>query len=89
MKQLLIILFAVFQLSCATTTLYRNGEKIAVFQGDMTGVEYTMTADGDVSWKTTTTTHSAATLAQGKAASDKIAAAGAAIAISGIPGLFK
>lgn len=89
MKTLLVGIIAFLTLSCATTTLYHNGQKIASFQGDMKDVEYTTSAKGGMTLKATSIDHSAATLAQGKAASKKISAAGAAIAISGLPSLLK
>ena len=89
MKKILILALVILSTSCATTRLYRDGKIIADFQGDMTGVEYTMTAAGDVSWKTISTNHSTATLAQGQAAASKINAGGAAIAASGLTLLLK
>lgn len=83
MKSLLIA--AALLPSCAQTVLYRDGEKIAAFQGDMAGVEYAMAADGSVRWKAAKVNHSAATLAQGQASAGRIQAAGAA----GIAILFK
>ena len=89
MKKLFILFATILMTSCATTRLYKDGKKIADFQGDMTGVEYMMTSDGDVYWKTTTTNHSTATLAQGEAAKSKIQAGGAALAASGLTLLLK
>lgn len=74
---------------CARTTLYRNGEKIAVFQGDMRNTSYVMSAGGDVRWTADSVDHSKATLAQGTAAAGKLQSAGAAIAASGITMLLK
>jgi hypothetical protein len=82
MKTLLVGIFAILLMNCATTTLYHNGQKIASFQGDMKDVDYTTSAKGGMTLKASSIDHSAATLAQGKSASDKISAAGAAIAIS-------
>lgn len=91
MKTLITItaIISLFFSSCASTTLYKDGKKIANFQGDMTGVEYHMSQNGDVTWKSTTTNHSTATLAQGAAATSKIQAGGAAIGAAGITALIK
>lgn len=79
----IMLLFAIIALSsCAQTTLYRNGQKIAAFQGDMTGVEY---SDGDVRWKASTVDHSSAT----KASASRIQSAGIAVAASGLTTILK
>ena len=76
-----ILLLSILALTgCASTTLYnQHGQRIAAFQGDMNGAEYTMAADGSVRWKSATVDHSAATIAQGKAVSGGIAAGGSAM----------
>jgi hypothetical protein len=89
MKKITSLLFIALLLSnCATTKLYHNGQIVASFQGDMKAVEFSSSKDG-MTLKAASIDHSAATLAQGKAASEKITAIGAGLAISGIPGLFK
>ncbi len=75
--------------SCAHTDLYdSNGKRIARFEGDMTGVSYHRSADGSVDLSGNIS-HSAATLAQGQAASGKLAATGTALAASGILTLLR
>jgi len=71
MKSLLVILCG-FAASCAQTTFFRNGQKIAMFQGDMKDTDFYYSAAGDVIWKSSTVDHSSATIAQGKAAEGKI-----------------
>lgn len=78
------LVIAIVMTSCAQTTLYRDGRKIAVFQGDMTAVSFRLTAAGDLTWQAARVDHSTATEAQGQAATAKIGAAGAALAASGI-----
>lgn len=75
--------------SCAHTTFYREGKPIARFEGDMTNVVFRQHPDGTVEWSSDTVSHSAATAAQGKAGSDKIAAIGTAAASAGIVTLLK
>ena len=67
---------------CAHTTLYRDGRKLAVLQGDMTGVRFQLSAAGDLAWQADKVDHSTATKAQGEAAAGKINAA--ALAVSGV-----
>ena len=76
-RQLPALVAALVLSSCAQTTLYSNGEKIACFQGDMTKVHY---ENKDIRWDADTVNHSTATLAQGEAAKGKITAAGVAAA---------
>lgn len=84
-----IIVMLVFSTGCASTVLYRDGKRIARFDGDMTGVRYVHNKDGSCELTGETIDHSSATLAQGQAASQKIAAAGAAVAVSGLTYLIK
>lgn len=72
--------------SCAQTVLYRDGQPLARFQGDMTGLDY---EDGSTRLRANTIDHSSATKAQGEAATGKIQAAGAAVAAAGITTLFQ
>lgn len=74
--------------ACASTTFYRDGKRIARFQGDMANMHFHMSPNGAIDWSGDID-HSTATLAQGKAASDKIAAIGGAVAVSGIMALFR
>ena len=73
------ILGIIFFSSCATTTLYRNGEVIARFQSDGP-LEY---RDGTTSL-VSTFDHSSPTRAGGTAVSKGIATGGVAVATSGI-----
>ena len=80
MKIVLILICSLF-LSCAHTTFYSpEGKKVAVFQGDMTNVEFSMTRQGDIIWLVSKVDHSTATKAQGEAASAKLTATGSALA---------
>ncbi len=83
------LIIAVALSGCASTVLYRDGKRIARFDGDMTGVRYAHRADGSCELTGETIDHSSATLAQGQAASNKIAAAGVAVAASGLTYLLK
>jgi len=84
-----LALLALLFTGCASTTFYRDGQRIARLQGDMRGMTLRISADGSIEWIAADVSHSAATLAQGKAASDKIGAVGAAIGAAGIMALFK
>ena len=86
---LLLLVIVVSFTGCASTVLYRDGKRIARFDGDMTGVRYVHRADGSCELTGETIDHSSATLAQGQAASQKIAAAGVAVAASGLTYLMK
>lgn len=70
--------------SCAQTVLYnREGGRVAVFQGNMTGSEFTMSADGSVSWRVANVNHADATRAQGEAAANKVNAIGTGLVTVG------
>ncbi len=83
-----LLLLSLFFTSCAHTTFYHDGKPIAEFQGDMVNTEFYMSEKGDYWWKSETVDHSSATLAQGQAASNKIAAAGTALGAAGATALF-
>jgi hypothetical protein len=89
MLRALLIACSLGVASCAHTTLYRDGRKVAVFQGDMQESEFVIAADGAIYWKARNVEYSTATLAQGKAAADKFAAAGLALAASEVLAIFK
>jgi hypothetical protein len=89
MKPGVILLLALLCSSCAATRFYHEGVPIAEFQGDMTGMEFSMMPDGSVRWKSATVDHSSATLAQGEAAASRLNAAGSAVAGSGLTLLLK
>lgn len=75
---------------CAGSNFYNDrGEKIASFEGDMKNMKFRRLKDGTLEWSADEVSHSTATLAQGKAASDKLSSAGAAVAVSGITTLLK
>lgn len=81
-----VFIFAVT--GCAHTTIYSdNGKKLAEFQGDMENVKFRRLKNGTTEWSADKVSHSDATLAQGKAASDKLAAGG--LAASGLLNLLK
>lgn len=83
---LLILTFC----GCAHTTFYDHGQKIARFEGDMKGNEFKYrSATATIAWRSSDVDHSAATLAQGKAASDKIQSIGAAAAAAGAATFIK
>jgi hypothetical protein len=72
------IILSLFLLpSCASSTLYDGaGHRLAHFEGDMNGVNYSRAADGSVQMSGTIY-HSPATIAQGKAiAGGTVAATG-------------
>ena len=72
---------AAFSLACcAHTSFYRDGQCVARFEGDMTNVKASMAKDGSFVWEALSVNHSAATLAQGTSASNKISAVGVATA---------
>lgn len=73
-KKLLIACLIACLSSCATTTFYHDGKRIASFQGDMTNVEYKLTKDGALSWRAMTVDHSAGTIALGKTTAGTITA---------------
>lgn len=84
----ILITISLLLTACAHTDFYRDGKRVARFQGDMTGMTFRLYSDGSIAWAGNIN-HSAPTLAQGKAASDKINALGAAGAGAVIMSLFK
>lgn len=92
LRRLLLLLAAIAAMtllgSCAQTILYRDGQKIAAFQGDMTNLEYVMSADGSVRWKSATVDHSTPTKAQKEGAANIVTQAGIAVAASGLTTLL-
>lgn len=85
MKHTTIAALIAASVGCAHTTFYQAGQPTATFQGDMTGMRYTRTATGDVTWESAKVNHSAATTAQGLATTQAITATGAATAASILP----
>jgi hypothetical protein len=79
----ILILFVVILSSCASTTLYRDGKRVARFEGDMTEVKFTI-QNGTITFAAETVDHSSATIAGGKVGAGNIAAGGIAIATSGL-----
>lgn len=84
-----IALLVLLLTGCAGSTFYDRGERVAHFEGDMKGMKFRRHTDGTLEWSATEVSHSAATLAQGKAASDKISSTGAAVAVSGLTAILK
>ncbi len=85
MKPTLILAIGIGLLpSCAGTKFYHEGRKVAQFEGDMTDFSYTRNADGSATWSGRSVSHSAATLAQGKATEGKLNA----LATAGVATLF-
>ena len=71
-------LIASFFTSCATTTFYVDGKPVARFQGDMTGMKYSRSAKGAITWEGDVA-HSPATAAGGEAANARLTGAGLGI----------
>lgn len=85
-----IILFLAIPLcSCvARTEFYRDGKKIAMFQGDMENAH--LTIDGDkVRWSASKVDHSTATKAQGEAERGRIEALNTASAAAALSSILK
>lgn len=86
MKPSILALLACFVFgACAQTTFYRNGQRVAHFQGDMRGMTFRSSSDGTIEWIATAVSHSTATRAGGSV----VGTAGTAVAASGILGLVK
>lgn len=67
--------------ACAQTEFFdRSGNRIARFQGDMTNLEFTYSADGSITWRAATVSHSSATAAAYTGATGMIGAAAAGAA---------
>lgn len=82
MKYLILLLVFMFT-SCAQTTFYKDGQRIACFQGNMTDMEYIQTKDL-VMWRSAKVDHAAATKAQGTATSKTVASLGSAVAAGAV-----
>ena len=90
MKTIILLICVISAIGCAGTNLYnKDGRRIAAFQGDMTGVDYSMAADGSIRWKAATVDHSSTTKAQKEGAAGFVTAAGVAVAGAGITNLLK
>lgn len=76
-QSIAILALLLWLTACASTTLYRDGQKIASFQGDMVGLDY---RDGDTRLRVDAVDHSSATKAYGESSVGRIQAAGAAVA---------
>lgn len=87
MKTLSTLILAVLVTSCAHTDFYRNGQRVAHFEGDMTKMQFLMSPAGDIQWAGDIN-HSSATTAQKAGAQGIVTAAGAAVAISGLTALL-
>lgn len=61
--------------SCASSTIYLDGKRVAELQGDLKGLTYTRKPDGSATISIASLNHSEATRAQGEAGAGKIASA--------------
>ena len=84
----ILAIVVILCVSCAQTTIYHDGRRVANFQGDMTGMRFIRNADGSCELSGDFD-HSTATKAQGEAAAGKLAAAGTAVATAGIMTLIQ
>jgi hypothetical protein len=73
--------------ACAATTVYENGKKVMSTQADAGELVFLSAAGSSL--KVIGLNHSNPTMAQGKAASDKIGAIGSAAATAGIMTILK
>ena len=91
MKTLSALALCLSLSSCAQTLFYgTTGTPVARFQGDMpSGTNFSYTPGGAITWTAGAVNHSAATLAQGTAASGVVSTAGTATAIAGLSKLIK
>lgn len=80
------LLAALLLSGCAHTTVFVDGRKVFATQADSENVTY---RNGSTYFHADRLNHSTPTLAQGKAASDKITSTGAAIAASGLVTILK
>jgi hypothetical protein len=83
----ILILFPLLLGGCARTTVWSpEGRRVIRTSGDVAGLKY---AGPNFAFAAEKIDHSTPTLAQGKAASDRLTAAGTAFATSGILTLIK
>lgn len=73
----LVLLASILLSSCASTTFYLDGKRLARMEGDMTEVVFTFEKD-HITFTAETVDHSSATIAAGKTSAGNIAAAGTA-----------
>lgn len=85
----LILALAIALIGCASTTVYRDGKPIFRTQADMTAMEYSCAANGEMRWKAQSVNHSKPTIAGGNSVSKGILAGGTAVATSGLTNLIK
>lgn len=83
-----MIAAAVLMTSCAHSVFYKDGQRIARFEGDMTDMVLKIDKDGAIEWKGNIS-HSAATKAQGEASAARLGAAGSAIGAASALTLIK
>lgn len=76
----LVLVMLVFMLlsSCASSTFYVDGKRVARMEGDMTEMQFTF-INGAITFTAETVDHSSATIAAGKTSAGNIAAVGAAV----------
>lgn len=87
MRILLTLIIA--SLTSCSTTLYQDGKPVARFQGDMRNSVFLRDSKGGMVWIANGVDHSTPTIAAGQAGSNRLAAAGFAIATSGLTTLIK
>ena len=82
---------AVILVGCAHTDIYSHGQRVAHFEGDMSGTKLTVSITGELTFEAAIVNHSVATRAMGSAVAKNIQSAGtaagaigAAIATSGL-----
>lgn len=89
MRPILLAALALAFAGCAQTKLTILPDGTLKFRTHADATNLRLTAPGGYTFSADRLDHSTPTLAQGKAASDKLAAGGGAIAASGILALFK
>ncbi len=90
MSNYIQILFVLFSLSsCASTSFYHDGKKIASFQGDMKNVNFHSSESGHFHFSADEVNHSTPTSAYGKSSSSRIEMIGTAIGSAGLFSFIK
>ena len=82
MNSLALFMLVLALAGCAKTEFFYQGQKVAVFQGDMARSNFTMTITDRgvvIGWGVEAVSHSEATRAQGDSAAAKIGAAASVI----------
>lgn len=85
----IILFFSIIFCSCAAKTeFYRDGKKIAAFQGDMKNSSLTIT-DDTLRWSASSVDHSPATKAHGEAGRGRWEAINISAAAAALSALFQ